>query len=93
MGSALRVAIFDANGDLRSVSDHARLCSYMYAHVHGSGTHWKPIGDAMGIQYDDLAHGPSDFKDGLEFFEDLREWADVYEKSYMVPVRYSACSA
>jgi len=43
----------------------------------------------MGIHYGDLAHGPNDFKDGLEFFEDIKEWADAYEKSYMVPVRYS----
>jgi hypothetical protein len=43
----------------------------------------------MGIQYDDLAHGPNDFKDGIEFFEDVKEWSDAYEKSYMVPVRHS----
>jgi hypothetical protein len=40
----------------------------------------------MDIRFDDLAHGPNNFRDGLEFFEDIKEWAEAYEKSYMVPV-------
>jgi hypothetical protein len=50
-----------------------------------SGTHWKVVGDAMGIDYSSLHHGPRSFKDGLEFFEDIKQWADDYEKKYMVP--------
>ncbi|KAF2691348.1 hypothetical protein K458DRAFT_438974 [Lentithecium fluviatile CBS 122367] len=53
------------------------------------GTHWKAIGDVMGIQWDDLTHGPNDFKDGLEFFEDIKEWSEAYEKSYMVPDKWN----
>ncbi|KAF3047896.1 hypothetical protein E8E11_009537 [Didymella keratinophila] len=53
------------------------------------GTHWKVVGDAMGIDYKDLRHGPNSFKDGLEFFEDVREWADNYEKEKMVPDKYN----
>lgn len=43
----------------------------------------------MGIHFDDLAHGPNNFKDGLEFFEDLKEWSDAYEKKCMVPNEWS----
>lgn len=39
----------------------------------------------MGINFSDLAHGPSDFKDGLEFVEDLHPGADAYAKRTMVP--------
>lgn len=39
----------------------------------------------MRIDFTPLAHGPSNFKDGLEFFEDLRLWADGYEQRAMVP--------
>ncbi|XPS98072.1 hypothetical protein M3J09_007286 [Ascochyta lentis] len=53
------------------------------------GTHWKGIGDAMGIDYSSLRHGPESFTDGLEFFEDIKEWAETYEKEYMVPDRYN----
>ncbi|KAF1840707.1 uncharacterized protein K460DRAFT_380504 [Cucurbitaria berberidis CBS 394.84] len=53
------------------------------------GTHWKVIGDAMGINYSELRHGPSNFKDGLEFFEDIKEWADEYERRFMVPNAYN----
>jgi hypothetical protein len=57
--------------------------------VGQSGTHWKVVGDAMGIDYKDLRHGPHAFKDGLTFFEDVREWADSYEKARMVPDKYN----
>ncbi|KAF2131317.1 hypothetical protein P153DRAFT_355128 [Dothidotthia symphoricarpi CBS 119687] len=53
------------------------------------GTHWKVIGDAMEIDYSELRHGPTSFKDGLEFFEDMREWADVYERRCMVPNKHN----
>lgn len=54
-----------------------------------SGVHWKVVGDAMGIDYSSLRHGPSSFRDGLEFFEDIKEWAINYEKEYMVPDKYN----
>ncbi|KAF2637956.1 hypothetical protein P280DRAFT_456668 [Massarina eburnea CBS 473.64] len=53
------------------------------------GTHWKSIGDAMGIQYDDLAHGPSSFTSGYEFFQDIQSWAQTYEEKHMVPDPYN----
>jgi hypothetical protein len=39
----------------------------------------------MGIDFSPLKHGPSSFTDGLEFFEDIKEWADEYDSQYMVP--------
>lgn len=54
-----------------------------------SGTHWKSIGDAMGISYADLAHGPNSFKDGYEFYEDVKVWSEAYEKQHMVPNDYN----
>ncbi|KAL1604661.1 hypothetical protein SLS59_003856 [Nothophoma quercina] len=53
------------------------------------GTHWKVVGDAMGIDYSVLRCGPHSFKDGLEFFEDIKEWANDYETEYMVPNKYN----
>ncbi|KAL6704785.1 hypothetical protein ACN47E_007589 [Coniothyrium glycines] len=53
------------------------------------GTHWKNIGDAMGIDYSVLRHGPASFQDGLEFFEDAKEWAEEYERQHMVPDKYN----
>ncbi|KAJ4367692.1 hypothetical protein N0V83_007277 [Neocucurbitaria cava] len=53
------------------------------------GTHWKVVGDAMDIDYSGLRHGPSNFKDGLEFFEDIKEWSDEYERRCMVPNKFS----
>lgn len=43
----------------------------------------------MGIDLSDLRHGPHAFKDGLEFFEDVKEWSDKYEKGTMVPNKYN----
>jgi hypothetical protein len=43
----------------------------------------------MGIDYEPLRHGPSSFKDGLEFFEDIKEWADQYEREHMVPNKWN----
>lgn len=43
----------------------------------------------MGIDFSPLKHGPSSFKDGLEFFEDVKEWADQYESQYMVPNKWN----
>jgi hypothetical protein len=36
-----------------------------------SGTHWKAIRDAMGIDYTPLRHGPAFFTDGLDFFSSV----------------------
>lgn len=57
--------------------------------IRYSGTHWKVVGDAMGIDYSCLRHGPHSFRDGLEFFEDIKEWAYNYESRYMVPNKYN----
>jgi len=48
------------------------------------GTLWKSIGDAMGIQYEGFL-SKSQWRDGLEFCEDITAWADGYEAKYMVP--------
>lgn len=61
----------------RKLTDH-EVCAL--------GTFWKSIGDAMEIDY----HGRlkrSCWKDGIEFFEDVKEWAEDYEVKYMVPAR------
>lgn len=39
----------------------------------------------MGIDFSPMAHGPHNFRDGLEFVEDLKLWSDAYEKRTMVP--------
>ncbi|RFU30027.1 hypothetical protein B7463_g6329, partial [Scytalidium lignicola] len=46
-------------------------------------TFWKSIGDSMGIDYKDLQH--SEWRDGIEFYEDIKSWAKDYENKYMVP--------
>lgn len=43
----------------------------------------------MGIDFSILPHGPNAFRDGLEFFEELKEWADGYEEKCMVPDKYN----
>ncbi|OBT64848.1 hypothetical protein VE03_06445 [Pseudogymnoascus sp. 23342-1-I1] len=48
-------------------------------------TFWKSIGDAMEIDYAGRLKR-STWKDGIEFYEDLAEWAQLYEAKYMVPV-------
>lgn len=48
------------------------------------GTFWKSIGDAMGIRYKGkLARDK--WRDGLEFYADIKMWAQEYEKIFMVP--------
>ncbi|KAH8808385.1 hypothetical protein F5884DRAFT_673284 [Xylogone sp. PMI_703] len=47
------------------------------------GTFWKSIGDSMGIDYKDLKNNA--WRDGIEFYEDIRAWAKAYEEKYMVP--------
>jgi hypothetical protein len=43
----------------------------------------------MSIDFSALEHGPNSFKDGLEFFEDIKNWADQYERRYMVPNKWN----
>ncbi|KAH6615010.1 hypothetical protein C7974DRAFT_320671 [Boeremia exigua] len=57
--------------------------------ISALGTHWKVVGEAMGIDYATLRHGPSSFQDGLEFFEDMKEWANEYEKEHMIPNKFN----
>lgn len=49
-------------------------------------TFWKSMGDNMGIDYHKLPRGEIGWKDGLEFYEDIKEWAEKYEVKYMLPV-------
>lgn len=48
-------------------------------------TLWRDIGTAQNIDFSPLRHGPSSFRDGLEFYHDLVAWADAYEQRAMVP--------
>ncbi|KAG4025620.1 hypothetical protein MFRU_054g00490 [Monilinia fructicola] len=62
------------------------------------GTFWKAIGDAMGISYHvlqswDEANGKGKWKDGLEFYTDIKKWAETYEKEFMVPNPYNKKTA
>lgn len=48
------------------------------------GAFWKSIGDAMEIDYKGrLEH--TQWTDGLQFYEDISAWAEVYAEKYMVP--------
>ncbi|CAL3963617.1 unnamed protein product [Diplocarpon coronariae] len=47
------------------------------------GTFWKSIGDAMGIVYDG-ALAKSEWEDGIAFYEDIKMWAEGYERDFMM---------
>ena len=52
------------------------------------GTFWKAIGDAMAIPYSKMrsgGEGGQGWIDGLQWLDELNEWAAQYEKRYMVP--------
>lgn len=49
------------------------------------GTFWKSVGDAMGIGYEKLNSGKDGWVDGLQWMDEVVEWADEYEKSCMRP--------
>ena len=51
------------------------------------GVFWSAIGEAMGIEFRGLPtrDAGKGFADGLEFLEQLCNWAEEYEKKYMVP--------
>jgi hypothetical protein len=43
----------------------------------------------MNIDFSALKHGPQSFKDGLEFFNDIKEWSQGYESEHMVPNKWN----
>lgn len=49
------------------------------------GTFWKSMGDAMSISFDSLKSGKVGFTDGLQWLEEVLQWAEHYEKKNMVP--------
>jgi hypothetical protein len=55
--------------------------------VCATGTFWKSIGDAMGIDYHPLSRYEEGWQDGIEFYNDLKRWADAYEEKCMVPAK------
>lgn len=48
------------------------------------GTFWKSIGDAMEIDYTGRLERTT-WRNGIEFYEDISEWAQQYEAKNMVP--------
>ena len=53
------------------------------------GTFWKSVGDAMGISWEKLKSGTGGkegtWRDGLEWWEEIRAWSEAYEEEKMVP--------
>ena len=53
------------------------------------GTFWKSVGDAMGIDWEKLKSGTGGkegtWMDGLEWWEEVNEWSEAYEREKMVP--------
>jgi hypothetical protein len=52
--------------------------------ICAQGTFWKSIGDAMNITYKGYLKRDK-WTDGVEFYEDIAEWALQYEVDHMVP--------
>lgn len=52
--------------------------------IAAQGTLWKHIGDIMGIDYTEQL-GRSDWKDGIDFMEDVEQWARGYERDRLQP--------
>ncbi|KAF1814269.1 hypothetical protein P152DRAFT_465172 [Eremomyces bilateralis CBS 781.70] len=57
------------------------------------GVFWKAIGDAQGISFEALRRFHMGWKDGLEWLEDVQEWATKYEQQHMVPSEYNKKTA
>ncbi|OAX82289.1 hypothetical protein ACJ72_03358 [Emergomyces africanus] len=57
------------------------------------GTFWKSIGDAMEISFENLPSAKTGFKDGLQFFEEIRVWSEGYEERAMVPSEWNKKNA
>lgn len=51
------------------------------------GTFWKSIGDAMDIDYHPLSKHEKGWKDGIDFYNDIKDWAEEYEMKEMVPAK------
>ena len=49
------------------------------------GTFWKGIGDAMEIDFGGLKSVEGGWRDGLEWLEEVGDWAEEYERRCMVP--------
>ena len=49
------------------------------------GTFWKGIGDAMEIDFGGLKSVERGWRDGLEWLEEVGDWAEEYERRCMVP--------
>ncbi|GFF25827.1 hypothetical protein IFM46972_01559 [Aspergillus udagawae] len=47
------------------------------------GTYWKSVGDALGISYEVLPGGPDEFRDGLQWLEEMGDWSRRYEEERM----------
>jgi hypothetical protein len=51
------------------------------------GTFWKSVGDAMGLDMGELPSGlggsQGTWKDGLEWWEEMKEWSEAYEDREM----------
>ncbi|PBP24545.1 hypothetical protein BUE80_DR004567 [Diplocarpon rosae] len=56
------------------------------------GTFWKGIGDAMGIVYDGTL-ARSEWADGIAFYEDIKAWAEGYEREFMMPATSNKITA
>ncbi|OAQ59526.1 myosin-cross-reactive antigen family protein [Pochonia chlamydosporia 170] len=52
--------------------------------ICAQGAFWKSIGDAMNIKYSGHLKRHT-WKDGIEFYEDIADWAMQYELEHMVP--------
>ncbi|KAK7753054.1 hypothetical protein SLS62_005004 [Diatrype stigma] len=54
------------------------------------GVFWKSIGDAMGIRYEGYLSRAGEWRDGLDFFDDIAAWAKDYEVRHMRPSAVAA---
>ncbi|CAK7200094.1 hypothetical protein SEUCBS139899_002783 [Sporothrix eucalyptigena] len=48
------------------------------------GVFWKEVGENMGISYEDV-EGHREWRDGLDFVDDVTAWARTYERNEMKP--------
>lgn len=53
--------------------------------VNAIGSFWKTLGDAMDIEYKGYLRRAGEWRDGVEFAEDITEWAAQYERDAMRP--------
>lgn len=69
------------------------------------GTFWKSIGDAMGIRFEGFLDGAAaaggaagsgggkGWRDGIDFAQDLSQWAHRYEIAHLVPAKSNKITA